>query len=125
MAYSGIVQLNMPILNRHAVRIGWFFFFLLIGSLACCGIAKGQVNPQVAQLVTKAANLNSRGDYDGAAALYRQALGLTPNDSDLYTNLGQVLTNKGAYADAADVYEKSVAILTEKGPRSKLQLFNT
>src|SRR5579883_3346211 len=63
--------------------------------------------PAVADVTYEAARLSGQGNYHEAVALCRQALQKWPDQPTLLTCIGDALTNKGAYPEAVENYEKA------------------
>jgi tetratricopeptide (TPR) repeat protein len=98
--------------SRNGVCLAGFLFLGACLSTVAARYVPGQeiYNPEVAQLVKKAAVLSNQGDFAGAADAYRQATNISPTDSMLRFYLGLALENKGSYAEAAQSYEKAIAL---------------
>ncbi len=71
--------------------------------------------PAVADVTYEAARLSGQGNYHEAVALCRQALQKWPDQPTLLTCIGDALTNKGAYPEAVENYEKATPFL-QKNP---------
>lgn len=59
-------------------------------------------------------------DYDGAAAKYREALTLSPNNTEAMTALSRVLQAQGKKAEATDVVKRAIKVTTSSNERLKL-----
>jgi tetratricopeptide (TPR) repeat protein len=57
-----------------------------------------------------ATQLCQQGRYDEAAALYRQALALAPNDAQIHNSLANALRSQGHFAAAIDSYRSAIAL---------------
>lgn len=61
------------------------------------------------QLVSRAAQLSSRGDHAGATKLYRAALGLRPTGSEANSGLGFALLASGKTSEALPLFDRAVS----------------
>jgi tetratricopeptide (TPR) repeat protein len=89
--------------------------------LLAWGTSQGQRpggNPEAVRLAREAAELDRRGDVEGAVAAYRRAIALSPSDGLLYFNLGRILADADRLPEAAAAYGQAVALLEkqDKGP---------
>src|SRR5688500_17466717 len=78
--------------SRHHMRIG-----VLLATLAC---AAARLDAGQADTLTKARALSDAGQRGAAIVLLRDAVGVTPGDSDARVLLGTMLSWEGRYEEA-------------------------
>src|ERR1700739_2298271 len=96
-----------------------FISFLLF---ACPILSPAQTaDPSdVLRLITQAGSLSRQGNFDGAIELYQQAIKLSPKDSMIRLYLGLALENKGAFSEAAQVYDDAISLQQNTNPKGNL-----
>ena len=83
-------------------------FVLLLLTGACC--AQQTPAPTAPDLVKQGQKLNSEGKQDDALALYRKALGMSPNLYEGHLASGMALDLKGNYAEARQQFTKAIEL---------------
>jgi len=83
---------------------------LLVGVVGCLGsmavfAQDSKPSPELAQMVNNAEQYMQRGNLKDAITIYRQALLLSPNKTELQAGLGQALYLDGDYEEAEKVLE--------------------
>ena len=81
---------------------------LVVAAVLLAGLLSA--HGQEADLLQRAAELQQRGDLDGAVAAYRQFLSLHPNELAVRSNLGVLLSRAGRFAEAIAEYQKALQI---------------
>ena len=56
----------------------------------------------------------AQGDYPTALSRYERAVKENPSDADALNNLGQVLTRMGRATEAIPLFERALALLSER-----------
>lgn len=74
-----------------------------------------QARKEAERLAAEASELDDTGNRQGAIAKYREALERSPNDSWLYSRLGEVLHEEGQHDEAMEAYR--TAIRSDSDPR--------
>ncbi|MBX9724891.1 MAG: tetratricopeptide repeat protein, partial [Candidatus Obscuribacterales bacterium] len=65
---------------------------------------------QIGPIVDDAVKKQTAGDLPGAIAGYRQALGIDPNNANVYTNLASALQSTEDFAGARSAFEKALTV---------------
>lgn len=73
-----------------------------------------ELRGEVASAAAEAGALEMKGDCEGAAERYRNALEIEPKNDDLHFRLGQVYEKTGSFQRAAFEYERALDINPEK-----------
>jgi tetratricopeptide (TPR) repeat protein len=66
--------------------------------------------------------LESRGNWDGAIAVYQEFLRINPKDAGAHANLGYALAGKGQVDEALACYKKAVELAPQAVPRDSVGL---
>lgn len=69
-----------------------------------------RVTGEASQSFSRATKLATGGDTAGAEAAYREVIALVPTFAPAYSNLGNLMVARGAYAEAVESYSKSLSL---------------
>lgn len=64
----------------------------------------------IIQLFEAGKTAQEYGDYVEAEAIWRRVIGLSPNNAEAYSNLGDTLSAQGQLAAAADAYRQAIQL---------------
>ncbi len=86
-------------------------FAATIPSVAQAQILVAQTkNPELKQLLEEGRRLVDAGDYNGAIAIYQQALSLDPKNAKIHSGIGYLYAQQGNFQAALAAYRRALAI---------------